>query len=387
MSSLVILGCGYVGSRIARAALAEGRSVRVCSRSTGRLQPLGELGAEVKFVDASTPRTFTSVLASAHGATVVYSIPGNFSGTITNTASVSSATGDPNSANDSSTATTGVGALADVSIVKNGPANVDSGGAITYTLRIANAGPSAADGATYSDTLPADITNIAAACGGETGGAACAIPNVAGNTVSDAVPSLPAGGAVTITITGVAPVGSTSLTNTATVAPPAGVGDPNPGDDTSSVQTTVGAAADIAVAKTVDNAMPNVGDTVTFTIVASNDGPNDASGVAITDGLPFGLAFVSATPSQGSYVAASGLWSVGALANGANATLTIAATVTAPGALVNTATLSASDQVDPNPSNNSAGAALNAGATADGSVSRTAAIAASGAIRITLKPR
>ena len=75
MSSLVILGCGYVGSRIARTALAEGRSVRVCSRSTGRLQPLGELGAEVKFVDASTPKSFTSVLASAHGATVVYSIP------------------------------------------------------------------------------------------------------------------------------------------------------------------------------------------------------------------------------------------------------------------------------------------------------------------------
>jgi nucleoside-diphosphate-sugar epimerase len=73
MSSLVILGCGYVGSRIAKAALAEGRSVRVCSRSTGRLQPLGELGAEVKFVDAGTPKSFTSVLAGA--STVVYSIP------------------------------------------------------------------------------------------------------------------------------------------------------------------------------------------------------------------------------------------------------------------------------------------------------------------------
>jgi nucleoside-diphosphate-sugar epimerase len=69
----VILGCGYVGSRIAKAALAEGRSVRVCSRSTGRLQPLGELGAEVKFVDAGTPKSFTSVLAGA--STVVYSIP------------------------------------------------------------------------------------------------------------------------------------------------------------------------------------------------------------------------------------------------------------------------------------------------------------------------
>jgi nucleoside-diphosphate-sugar epimerase len=73
--ALVILGCGYVGSRIARAALAEGRTVRVCSRSTGRLQPLGELGAQVKFLDATTPKSFTAALGGMSGATVVYSIP------------------------------------------------------------------------------------------------------------------------------------------------------------------------------------------------------------------------------------------------------------------------------------------------------------------------
>lgn len=75
MSALVILGCGYVGTRIAKAALAEGRMVRVCSRSTGRLQPLGELGAQVKFVDASVPKSFTAALSGMAGATVVYSIP------------------------------------------------------------------------------------------------------------------------------------------------------------------------------------------------------------------------------------------------------------------------------------------------------------------------
>lgn len=75
MSALVILGCGYVGTRIAKAALAEGRTVRVCSRSTGRLQPLGELGAQVKFVDASVPKSFTAALSGMAGATVVYSIP------------------------------------------------------------------------------------------------------------------------------------------------------------------------------------------------------------------------------------------------------------------------------------------------------------------------
>jgi nucleoside-diphosphate-sugar epimerase len=75
VSALIILGCGYVGTRLARAALASGRKVRVASRSTGRLQSLAAEGAEVKFLDAGTPKNFTSALSSMHGATVVYSIP------------------------------------------------------------------------------------------------------------------------------------------------------------------------------------------------------------------------------------------------------------------------------------------------------------------------
>jgi nucleoside-diphosphate-sugar epimerase len=75
VSSLAILGCGYIGTRIARAALAEGRTVRVCSRSTGRLAVLGDAGAQVKFLDASTPKTFTAALSGMADATVVYSIP------------------------------------------------------------------------------------------------------------------------------------------------------------------------------------------------------------------------------------------------------------------------------------------------------------------------
>jgi nucleoside-diphosphate-sugar epimerase len=76
VTPIVVLGCGYVGSRIARAALAAGRPTRVCGRSTGRLQPtLGSEGAEVKFLDAATPKGFTAALNGMHGATVVYSIP------------------------------------------------------------------------------------------------------------------------------------------------------------------------------------------------------------------------------------------------------------------------------------------------------------------------
>jgi nucleoside-diphosphate-sugar epimerase len=75
MTPLIILGCGYVGTRLARAALAAGRTVRVCGRSTGRLAPLTALGAEVKYVDAGVPKQLGPVMSSLPGATVVYSIP------------------------------------------------------------------------------------------------------------------------------------------------------------------------------------------------------------------------------------------------------------------------------------------------------------------------
>lgn len=72
----MILGCGYIGTAIARAGLAAGRQTRVCGRSTGRLQPLlGGEGAEVRFLDAATPKNFTSALNGLHGSTVIYSIP------------------------------------------------------------------------------------------------------------------------------------------------------------------------------------------------------------------------------------------------------------------------------------------------------------------------
>ncbi|HEX4450637.1 MAG TPA: NAD-dependent epimerase/dehydratase family protein [Kofleriaceae bacterium] len=75
MPPLIVIGCGYVGSRIARAALAAGDPVRACARSTGRLQPLGAAGAEVKYLDVAIPKQLPQILAGLPGATVIYSIP------------------------------------------------------------------------------------------------------------------------------------------------------------------------------------------------------------------------------------------------------------------------------------------------------------------------
>src|SRR5262249_12544346 len=69
--------------------------------------------------------------------------------------------------------------------------------------------------------------------------------------------------------------------------------------------------AALAVAKTVSNATPTVGDTITFPARVSTAGPDAATGVPLTDLLPAGLSFVTATPSQGLYDSVTGIWTVG----------------------------------------------------------------------------
>ncbi len=75
MRPLTILGCGYVGTRLAKAALAADRTVRVCARSTGRLAPLAELGAQVKYLDAGIVKQLPPICNGVTGGTVVFSIP------------------------------------------------------------------------------------------------------------------------------------------------------------------------------------------------------------------------------------------------------------------------------------------------------------------------
>ena len=69
--------------------------------------------------------------------------------------------------------------------------------------------------------------------------------------------------------------------------------------------------ADLSVTKTVSNPTPNVGDKITFTVTLTNPGPDTAAAVEVTDLLPAGVDFVSASPSQGTYNSGTGLWDVG----------------------------------------------------------------------------
>ena len=133
-------------------------------------------------------------------------------------------------------------------------------------------------------------------------------------------------------------------------------GNDDPNEDDQDSTTLTAQAVDLELALAVDDAAPDVGESVAFTVDLANVGAAGATGVAVSARLPAGYALVSATPSQGTYDAASGTWTVRAVGAGGAATLQIAARAetTAPSTL--TAQVSAADQVDADsaPGNNDA---------------------------------
>lgn len=110
---------------------------------------------------------------------------------------------------------------------------------------------------------------------------------------------------------------------------------------------------DLSITNVVDEASPNVNDNVVFTLTLSNDGPEDATGVEVTNTLPGTLTFVSATPSQGSFDSGTGVWTVGSLNVSATVTLEITATVTTSDPATDSAEVTSADQddVDSTPNN------------------------------------
>jgi gliding motility-associated-like protein/uncharacterized repeat protein (TIGR01451 family) len=121
---------------------------------------------------------------------------------------------------------------------------------------------------------------------------------------------------------------------------------------TSSVTVVVNnCLADLSIVKTADNMHPFIGNTILFTIEATNNGPDNATGVAINDVLQTGYTYVSSTVTAGTFDATNGVWTIGNLNNGASAILTVTATVNSTGNYVNTAIIYG-NEVDPLMANN-----------------------------------
>src|SRR5207244_2136470 len=137
--------------------------------------------------------------ASASFAVVAHVSPSVPEGAVlSNTATAGSGTTDPDAGNNSGTASTLVHARADLAVTKSGPAETIAGDPanLTYTITLANNGPSDAQAVALSDLLPAGETFVSQS---QTSGPAFTLGN-SGNQVSDAIATLAAGASASFAV-------------------------------------------------------------------------------------------------------------------------------------------------------------------------------------------
>ncbi len=122
------------------------------------------------FTCSNTPTTANCTIASlasgANPAITASTTAPIASGTMTMTAVAGSSTGDPVAGNNSNSGTVTVNASADVGVSKTGPAFIDAGQNITYTITVGNTGPSTATSITLTDPTPPGLTlvSVSGAC-------------------------------------------------------------------------------------------------------------------------------------------------------------------------------------------------------------------------------
>ncbi len=110
---------------------------------------------------------------------------------------------------------------------------------------------------------------------------------------------------------------------------------------------------DLSITKTVDNAVPMIGQNVQFLITVKNEGLYDATNVSVNEVLQSGYTFISSNCSLGTYNYSTSTWTVGNLSIGNSEKMTILAKINRVGDFVNTVTVS-SAVVDVNMLNNKA---------------------------------
>jgi uncharacterized repeat protein (TIGR01451 family) len=278
---------------------------------------------------------------------------------------------DIDPSNDSTTAMLNAVAAVDLQVsLKADRLAPAVGETVTLSARVVNAGPSPATQAVIALSLPAGLSVVS-------------VQPTAGVYVP---------GTWTIPTLGVN--GSATLTLVATVTAPSALGvqaacvsshetEVAAANNVASVVINGALAADVQVTKQVSTSAPAVGQQVTYTVVARNNGPSPATGLVVTDVLDARLAFVSAVTSTGAYDSGTGTWTVGDLRATQQATLTITATVTASGQVPNVATKVAMAEPDPVPANDSGAAPIAAGVVADLSVVTAAPASVSPGLPIT----
>ncbi len=221
---------------------------------------------------------------------------------------------------------------------------------VVYTIGLQNLGPDGATGTEVSVNLPVGLTYVS--------------DNTVSGTFNSgtgvwAIGPVADTGTAQLQITALVDAGTagTTLTTTATVSA-VDQADLDGSNNTAGVDVTV-TSADLNLSVGVDDPAPLEGGQVVYTIDVGNLGPDDATGVDVSVTLPTGVTYVDDTPGTGTYNNGTGVWSVGPLPMSGAGQLQITASIdagTSGSTLTTLAAVSASDQGDPNPLNNSGSA-------------------------------
>ena len=230
------------------------------------------------------------------------------------------------------------------------------GDSVTFTITVNNDGPDAATNVVISDVVPSGYTSITSISNGG---------QLNGNTIDWTISNLAVNGFVSVSFNAVvvAPTGAANeYRNIAQISasdqldgdstPNNDDGDQSEDDEDFAVVTpNVGQGfADLSLIKNVDNAAPDVGDSVLFTITVTNDGPDNATNVGISDSVPTGYTNITAISDDGQLNGSNITWSIAAIAVNTSASVSFMADVLAPtgtaNEYLNTAQISASDQLD-----------------------------------------
>jgi uncharacterized repeat protein (TIGR01451 family) len=220
-------------------------------------------------------------------------------GTIVNTATVSSTTPDPVPGNNTDDDASPFDTVADLRLVKTGPATpVLAGDSFTWALQVTNLGPSVSrQPITVTDTLPAGVAYTGfTGAGWSCANVPSALPGVSSVVTCTLATDIgfPAPGnaapALSIGVDVLPGAGPALLVNTAFVTGTTTDPDLDNNDDSHTV--TIVDGADLQVVKTPTNQTVVAGERATFTLAVANNGPSTADNVVLTDTLPSGLTFV-----------------------------------------------------------------------------------------------